>query len=232
MKRCKSGEANNVSVQEVLLDAFAIFCFIVWFWLLITVAADLFRRHDISGWIKAIWVIAWIVFPYLGVLAYLIFQGRGYDAFAAHSRRDASGGRTADAEQQTNNLNRYYFDDSHRWKDHGIADIGTLGRRHSRGIDQNGRIAGRTRRNAQEIVIGYLAMTEEGLLLRQAVQVLKRFPVAEYTAPTQVVDKQDAASGSAYEALMAKARALAEAEGSLSTKPDRRICSWSNVWEA
>src|SRR5262249_60241274 len=50
---------------------------IVWFWLLITVAADLFRRHDISGWIKALWVIAWIVVPYLGVLAYLIFQGRG-----------------------------------------------------------------------------------------------------------------------------------------------------------
>jgi hypothetical protein len=49
----------------------------VWFWLLITVFADLFRRHDISGWIKAIWVIALIIFPYIAVLAYLIFQGRG-----------------------------------------------------------------------------------------------------------------------------------------------------------
>jgi hypothetical protein len=49
----------------------------VWFWLLITVFADLFRRHDISGWIKAIWVIAVIVFPYIAILAYLIFQGRG-----------------------------------------------------------------------------------------------------------------------------------------------------------
>ena len=39
--------------------------------------ADLFRRHDISGWIKAIWVIAVIVFPYITVLAYLIFQARG-----------------------------------------------------------------------------------------------------------------------------------------------------------
>jgi hypothetical protein len=39
--------------------------------------ADLFRRHDISGWIKAIWVIALIIFPYIAVLAYLIFQGRG-----------------------------------------------------------------------------------------------------------------------------------------------------------
>src|SRR5215472_1718008 len=37
----------------------------------------MFRRHDISGWIKAIWVIAMIVFPYITVLAYLIFQGQG-----------------------------------------------------------------------------------------------------------------------------------------------------------
>jgi hypothetical protein len=68
---------EGFTFRNFLLDALAIFCFIVWFWLLITVAADVFRRHDISGWIKAIWVIAWIVFPYLGVLAYLIFQGRG-----------------------------------------------------------------------------------------------------------------------------------------------------------
>jgi hypothetical protein len=68
---------EGFTFRNFLLDALTIFVFIVWFWLLITVAADLFRRHDISGWIKAIWVISWIVFPYLGVLAYLIFQGRG-----------------------------------------------------------------------------------------------------------------------------------------------------------
>jgi hypothetical protein len=68
---------EGFTYRNFLLDALAIFVFIVWFWLLITVAADLFRRHDLSGWIKAIWVIAWVVFPYFGVLAYLIFQGRG-----------------------------------------------------------------------------------------------------------------------------------------------------------
>jgi len=67
---------EGFTYRNFLIDALAIFVFIVWFWLLITVAADLFRRHDISGWIKALWVIAWVVFPYLGVLAYLIFQGR------------------------------------------------------------------------------------------------------------------------------------------------------------
>jgi hypothetical protein len=68
---------EGFTYRNFLMDALAIFVLMVWFWLLITVAADLFRRHDISGWIKALWVIAWIVVPYLGVLAYLIFQGGG-----------------------------------------------------------------------------------------------------------------------------------------------------------
>jgi hypothetical protein len=45
--------------------------------LLITVFSDLFRRHDISGWARAIWVIALIIFPYLGIFIYLITQHRG-----------------------------------------------------------------------------------------------------------------------------------------------------------
>ena len=68
---------EGFSFRNFLVDAFAIFIFVVWFWLLITVYMDLFRRHDISGWAKAIWVIGILVFPYLGVLAYLITQSRG-----------------------------------------------------------------------------------------------------------------------------------------------------------
>jgi hypothetical protein len=68
---------GGFSFQNFLVDALTIFLFIVWLWLLITVAADLFRRRDISGWGKAVWVIALIVLSYLAVLAYLITQGRG-----------------------------------------------------------------------------------------------------------------------------------------------------------
>ena len=68
---------EGFTYRNFLMDVLAIFVFVVWFWLLITVFADLFRRHDISGWTKAIWVIALIVFSYIAVLAYLIFQGRG-----------------------------------------------------------------------------------------------------------------------------------------------------------
>ena len=60
---------EGFSFRNFLVDVFTVFVFIAWFWLLITVFMDLFRRHDISGWAKAIWVIALIVFPLLAVLA-------------------------------------------------------------------------------------------------------------------------------------------------------------------
>jgi Phospholipase_D-nuclease N-terminal/Short C-terminal domain len=60
-----------------LMDVLTVFVFVVWFWLLITIVSDLFRRHDISGWGKALWIIVLILAPYLGVFAYMISQGRG-----------------------------------------------------------------------------------------------------------------------------------------------------------
>jgi hypothetical protein len=56
-------------------DVFAVFMFIIWFWLLITVTGDLFRRHDVSGFGKVAWVILLIVLPYIGVFGYLLTQG-------------------------------------------------------------------------------------------------------------------------------------------------------------
>ena len=68
--------SEGFTFRNFLADAFAVFMFVLWFWLLIIVIGDLFRRHDISGWGKAIWVIALIVFPYLAILAYVITQSR------------------------------------------------------------------------------------------------------------------------------------------------------------
>ena len=53
------------------------FAFIIWIWLLITVFADIFRRRDIGGGMKAIWIIFVILLPYLGVLIYLIAEHDG-----------------------------------------------------------------------------------------------------------------------------------------------------------
>jgi hypothetical protein len=50
---------------------------VIWLRLLFAVFGDLFRRHDISGWAKAGWMVFAIVLPFVGVLVYLGTQGEG-----------------------------------------------------------------------------------------------------------------------------------------------------------
>ena len=68
---------GGFTFSNFLMDIIAIFAFVVWFWLLVVIFGDLFRRHDIPGWGKALWVIGLVLFSYLAILAYLITQGRG-----------------------------------------------------------------------------------------------------------------------------------------------------------
>jgi len=68
---------EGFTFRNFLVDAFAIFMFVVWFWLLIIVFSDLFRRRDLSGLAKVLWVILLIVLPYIGIFAYLLTQGWG-----------------------------------------------------------------------------------------------------------------------------------------------------------
>jgi hypothetical protein len=69
--------AEEFTFGDFLVGVLYIFAFVILFWLIITVFADLFRRHDISGWIKTLWAIFVILMPYLGVFVYLITQGHG-----------------------------------------------------------------------------------------------------------------------------------------------------------
>ena len=53
--------------------------FLFWFvliWMFISVFADIFRRHDLSGWAKAGWILFVAVLPLIGVLAYVIVRPR------------------------------------------------------------------------------------------------------------------------------------------------------------
>ena len=68
---------GGFTFSNFVADAFTVFMFILWFWLLITVSSDLFRRQDVSGFAKVLWVIALILFPYIGIFAYLLTQWRG-----------------------------------------------------------------------------------------------------------------------------------------------------------
>lgn len=68
--------AADYPFLDVFWTMLVFFAWVIWFWLLITVFADLFRRHDISGWGKAAWTLFVIVLPFLGVFVYLIAQGK------------------------------------------------------------------------------------------------------------------------------------------------------------
>jgi len=69
--------ASSYPFLEVFWTMMIFFFFIIWLWILFTVFADIFRRHDINGFVKAIWIIFVIVFPYLGVFVYLIAEHTG-----------------------------------------------------------------------------------------------------------------------------------------------------------
>ena len=62
---------------NVLWTMALFFCWVIWFWLLITVFSDVFRRHDIGGGTKVLWLIFVIILPFLGVFVYLIANHDG-----------------------------------------------------------------------------------------------------------------------------------------------------------
>lgn len=65
----------DVSFGEVLLMVFEVFLFVVWIWILWTILTDLFRNHEMSGWLKAAWIVLLVFIPYLTALVYLIVYG-------------------------------------------------------------------------------------------------------------------------------------------------------------
>ena len=69
--------AANYPFLDVMWTMLVFFAWVIWFWLLITVFADVFRRHDIGGGTKALWVVFVIILPFLGVLIYLIAESKG-----------------------------------------------------------------------------------------------------------------------------------------------------------
>ncbi len=81
--------ATSYPLLEVFWTMLIFFAFVVWIWILITVLADIFRRHDTSGFAKVAWIIFIIVIPYLGVFIYLIAEHRGMAERAVKQQKEA-----------------------------------------------------------------------------------------------------------------------------------------------
>jgi hypothetical protein len=66
-----------MSFGDIVWFIFISFAFVAYLMVLFSILGDLFRDRETSGWMKAVWIIALIVFPFLTALVYVIARGRG-----------------------------------------------------------------------------------------------------------------------------------------------------------
>jgi hypothetical protein len=81
--------AADYPFLDVFWTMIIFFCWVIWIWMMIVILTDIFRRHDIGGWHKALWIVFLIVLPFLGVLVYLIAQSKGMAERRAKEMSDA-----------------------------------------------------------------------------------------------------------------------------------------------
>ena len=67
--------AASYPFLDVLWSMVIFFMFFIWIMILFKVFGDLFRRRDIGGGMKKVWIIFVILLPFLGVFIYLIAEG-------------------------------------------------------------------------------------------------------------------------------------------------------------
>jgi type VI protein secretion system component VasK len=84
--------AADYPFMDVFWSMLVFFLWVAWLIILFRIVGDIFRRHDISGWAKAAWLVFVIALPFLGVLVYLIAQGQHM------ARRDMEQAKAAQAE--------------------------------------------------------------------------------------------------------------------------------------
>ncbi|WP_194409884.1 SHOCT domain-containing protein [Microbacterium cremeum] len=62
---------------DFLLWIFWVFVFVAYLMVVFSIIADIFRDHELNGWLKAIWILFLIFVPFLTALIYLIARGSG-----------------------------------------------------------------------------------------------------------------------------------------------------------
>jgi hypothetical protein len=79
--------AADYPFLDAMWSMFIFFAWVLWIWLLIVLLTDVFRRHDISGLAKAGWTLFIIFLPLIGVLTYLIVEGKSMGERSAAQQR-------------------------------------------------------------------------------------------------------------------------------------------------
>lgn len=107
------------TVGNALVVTLSIFFVIIWIWILIAIISDLFRDHELSGWLKALWLFALLFIPVLTALIYLIARGDGmrkrsideqieakqqFDRYVQETASASGGGSAVDELHRLNDL--------------------------------------------------------------------------------------------------------------------------------
>ena len=68
--------AADYPFLDVFWTMIIFFSWVIWIWMVVGILGDVFSRHDISGWTKAAWAVFMIILPFIGVLLYVITNGK------------------------------------------------------------------------------------------------------------------------------------------------------------
>jgi Phospholipase_D-nuclease N-terminal/Short C-terminal domain len=79
--------ASSYPFLNIFWTIVIFFAWVAWIWIAVTVLIDIFRRRDLSGVAKALWVVFVIVLPFFGVLTYLLVY---HDGMAERSGKEAA----------------------------------------------------------------------------------------------------------------------------------------------
>jgi predicted membrane channel-forming protein YqfA (hemolysin III family) len=69
---CNQVGTNNITFWDIMWSMVALFFWIMLIWIFIAIFADIFRRNDLSGGWKAIWILVIFIIPLFGCLIYIV----------------------------------------------------------------------------------------------------------------------------------------------------------------
>jgi hypothetical protein len=71
---CNQVGTSSLTFWDVMWSMVVFFFWFMLIWIFIAVFADIFRRNDLSGGAKAVWIIALVILPFLGALIYMVMR--------------------------------------------------------------------------------------------------------------------------------------------------------------
>ena len=69
---CTSISGPSSTFGDIFWSFIAFFFWFMAIWIFITIFGDIFRRNDLTGGMKAVWIIVLIILPFLGAIIYMV----------------------------------------------------------------------------------------------------------------------------------------------------------------